>query len=175
MVESLRSVLPELQMAADTTVGALKDSGRILTCGNGGSALEAQHLSAELVGHFQRHSRRSLPAYSLCADSGVITATANDFGYEHVFSRALEGFGTERDVLVAFSTSGQSPNIVSALQVAHRTGIKSILFGGARGGQAAALADVAVLVPASSTTQIQEGHLILVHLLCDLIDEEFDE
>lgn len=163
--------LESVRRAAEAVVGVLRDGGVVLACGNGGSALQAQHFSAELVGRF-REERRSLPALALSADPGAVTGIANDYGFEEVFARQVAGFGPPA-ALVAFSTSGNSPNVVRAVETARASGIRTIALTGAGGGAVAPLADHAFRVPSRNTARIQEGHLLLLHLICEEIDAAF--
>lgn len=174
MVEAIAGTLDDLEHAAEVMVATLRGGGRILTCGNGGSALEAQHLASELVGHFRR-DRRPLPALALSADAGVVTAIANDYGYERLFSRQLQGLGGSLDALVAFSTSGKSANVLGAVRAAREVGMKTIAFTGGDGGELGPLVDISLVVPEWDTARVQEGHLVLLHLLCELMDREFSE
>lgn len=167
----VRGCLEPLSRAAADLVGVLRKGGIVLACGNGGSALQAQHFTAELVGRF-RQDRRSLPALALSADAGAVTGIANDYGFEEVFARQLAGFGP-RGALVAFSTSGNSPNVVRAVEAARTLRMPSVVLTGARGGAIAPLGDHVFRVPAVDTARIQEGHLLLLHLLCEQIDDAF--
>lgn len=145
-------------------------NGRLLlTCGNGGSATDAQHLAEELIGRY-RSNRRALPAVALTADSSALTCIANDFGYEAVFARQIEGLGKPGDMLVCFSTSGNSPNIAAALKTARAQGLGTIALLGKDGGAARALADLALVVPASDTARIQEAHLQVLHYICEVVE-----
>lgn len=150
-------------------VEALKEGKKILFAGNGGSASDAQHLSAELVGRY-KNDRPSLPAIALTTDTSALTAIGNDYGYEQVFSRQLEGLGQEGDVLVAISTSGNSGNILKACEVAKVKGVKIIGMSGAK-GKLKELADQCLAVPAPETATIQEMHIMLGHILCDGIEK----
>lgn len=174
--ERARDLLPEtISRAASVMIECLKDGGKVLSCGNGGSAADSQHFSSELVNRFEK-DRRALPAVALTTDSSNITSIANDFEYERVFSRQVEALGNGGDVLLAISTSGNSGNVISAIQVAHERGMNVIAFTGREGGRMATLlgdGDVELRVPAQSTARIQEVHLLLIHALCDLIDAEF--
>ncbi len=167
----VRHHLEPLGQAAGVLIEVLAQDGVVLSCGNGGSALQAQHLASELVGRF-RQDRRPLPALALSADPGVVTGIANDYGYEEVFARQLTAFGGPA-ALVAFSTSGHSANVVRALEEARARDMATILLTGATGGAAASVADHAFRVPAIDTARIQEGHLLLLHLLCERIDDAF--
>jgi len=156
--------------AAETLGGALGDGGKVLVCGNGGSAAEAQHLAAELVGRYKAPGRRALGAVALTADTAVLTAWSNDAGYDDVFARQVEGLGRRGDVLVGLSTSGRSRNVVRAFEVARALGLRTVALLGGDGGAIAPLADVAITVPSADTQHIQEVHLVVVHLLCELIE-----
>ena len=146
--------------------GALKNQNTIFWCGNGGSASESSHLAVELIGRF-KNNRRSLPSLSLNADSAAITCIANDFGYDEIFSRQLEGLGKKGDVVVVLSSSGKSENILRVLQKAKEMGITSIALLGKGGGQAVALSDFAIVIESEETARIQEMHLVLGHTLCE--------
>ena len=141
----------------------------LLTCGNGGSATDAQHLAEELIGRY-RANRRALPAVALTADSSVLTCIGNDFGYEAVFARQIEGLGKPGDLLVCFSTSGNSPNIVAALRAARAHGLGTIALLGKDGGTARDMADLALVVPAADTARIQEAHLQALHYICEVVE-----
>ena len=144
----------------------LKNEKTIFWCGNGGSAAESSHLAVELIGRF-KNNRRSLPSLSLNADTAAITCIANDFGYDEIFARQLEGLGKKGDVLVVLSTSGKSENILKVLQKAKGMGITSIALLGKGGGQAVDLSDFAIVIESSETARIQEMHLLLGHTLCE--------
>ena len=145
---------------------SLKNEKTIFWCGNGGSAAESSHLAVELIGRFN-NNRRSLPSLSLNADTAAITCIANDFGYDEIFARQLEGLGKKGDVLVVLSTSGKSENILKVLQKAKGMGITSIALLGKGGGQAVALSDFAIVIESEETARIQEMHLLLGHTLCE--------
>jgi phosphoheptose isomerase len=156
--------------SAETITECFARGGRLLVCGNGGSAAEAQHFAAEFVGRLRPPAREALPALALTADTVTLTAWANDAGFDEVFARQVAAFGTAGDILVAISTSGQSRNIVSALQEARRRGLRTIALVGGDGGEAGLLADSALVVPSNDTQHIQEVHLVVLHLLADLVD-----
>ena len=156
--------------AAEVIGACLADGGKVLVCGNGGSAAEAQHLAAELIGRYKAPARRALGALALTADTSVLTAWSNDVGYDEVFARQIEGLGRRGDVLIGLSTSGRSRNVVRAFEVARALGMRTVGLLGGDGGAAAPLADVAVTVPSPDTQHIQEVHLVVVHLLCELIE-----
>lgn len=168
--QSLREMEHELEGAADLCCRALRDGNKILTCGNGGSAAEAQHLVGELMGRYLL-DRAPLPAVALTADSALVTCIGNDYSFDDVFARQVRGLGASGDVLVAFSTSGNSPNILAALSAAREKGIESIAFLGRCGGSARGLADHALVIPHSNTARIQEAHQFLLHSLMDRIEQ----
>jgi D-sedoheptulose 7-phosphate isomerase len=157
--------------AARLIVRALADGRKLLICGNGGSASDAQHLAAELVGRFQR-PRRPLPALALTVDSSVLTAIANDFSYDEVFARQIEGLGHQDDVLLAISTSGRSSNVLRAVEQARRIGMTSIALTANDGGLLGPMADVHVNVPSADTARAQEVHRTILHVICELIETE---
>lgn len=158
--------------ATDLLLRCLGGGGRVLACGNGGSSLEAQHFSAELVGRF-RLERRPLAGIALSADGGAVTGIANDYGYDQVFARQVLALGRPGDALLALSTSGRSPSVLAALDAAREGGLGTIALTGAEGTRMAPLADVAIRVPSSSTARIQEIHLLVIHLVCERIDAAF--
>jgi len=168
---SRRRLRTELVAAADALSTTFESGGKLLVCGNGGSAADAQHTATEFLGRFRRSDRAALPAISLTADSTFLTAWSNDISYDDVFARQIEGLGTQGDTLLVFSTSGRSRNVTRALEMARSYGMRTIAVLGGTGGEAAALADVAIVVPGTDTQRIQEVHTILLHLLCDLVEE----
>jgi D-sedoheptulose 7-phosphate isomerase len=151
---------------AKAIADTLKKSGTVFWCGNGGSAAESSHLAVELIGRF-KNNRKSLPSISLNADSSAITCIANDFGYEEIFARQLEGLGKKEDVLIVLSTSGESENILRVLRKAKDMGITSIALLGKGGGRAASLSNLAIVVNSDETARIQEIHLLLGHTFCE--------
>ena len=157
--------------AADELVGAIRSGGKVLVCGNGGSAAESQHLVAELVGRFRREDRPALPAIALTTDTSVLTAWANDASFDDVFARQVEALGRPGDVLVGLSTSGNSPNVLRAFEAARHRGIRCVAMLGGDGGRLRVLADVAVVVPVDDGQRTQEVHLLLVHVLSELVEE----
>ena len=161
----------DVERAAEMVRDALKSGGKLLIFGNGGSAADAQHIAGELVNRFLR-KRRGLPAIALTTDGGVLTCIANDTGFENVFARQIEALGTNADVCLAISTSGQSPNIVVACEQARSQGIKVISLLGRDGGRVAPLCDLALIVPSEDTQRIQETHNLIGHILCELIESE---
>ena len=168
-------VLPDAILAAgQCMVECLLNGGKILSCGNGGSAGDAQHFSSELLNRFERE-RPALPAMALTTDASTVTSIANDYSYNELFSKQIRALGNQGDVLLAISTSGNSANVVQAIQAAHDRGMKVVSLTGRDGGKMASLAapgDVEVRVPAQSTARIQEVHLLVIHALCDHIDQQ---
>ena len=165
------SVQPVVDAAA-AIIDTLGRGGKVLLFGNGGSAADAQHVAAELVGRFER-VRRPFAAIALSADTSVLTAIGNDEGYERVFTRQLEALGREGDVVVAITTSGRSPNVVTALEAVRQRGYRTIGVTGRDGGRVAALVDIHVNVPSDSTARVQEVQRTLLHAMCDLVERAF--
>ena len=161
-----------LVKAVNCCVNTLKSGGKLMFAGNGGSAAEAQHFSAEMVGRFLKE-RKPLASVALSTDTSALTAIGNDYGYDQVFSRQVEALGRSGDVLIVLSTSGRSKNILAAMRAAAALGVATIAFTGREPREIGALADVVLNVPSSHTPQIQEGHLILGHLLCGLVETQF--
>ena len=160
-----------LAIAARLVAEALRRGNKVMFCGNGGSAADSQHLAAELVGRYRRN-RPGLAALALTVDTSALTAIGNDFGFEEVFSRQVEALGQPGDVLVAISTSGRSPNVLRAVDAARALGLKTVGLVGRDGGQLAGLVDLALVVPSEDTARIQECHITLGHILCDLVEGE---
>jgi D-sedoheptulose 7-phosphate isomerase len=156
--------------AVDAMLKALRGGGRILACGNGGSATDAQHFAGELVGRFERE-RKAMAAIALTADTSILTALANDYDYRLVFARQVEALGRPGDVLIGISTSGRSRNVVEAFDAARRQGLTCIALTGGNGCEMLDLSDIAIVAPSSSTPRIQEVHIVALHLICELIDE----
>lgn len=160
----------DILAAADLLAGAFRGGGKVLLCGNGGSAADCQHLAAEFVNRLSKEfPRPGLPAIALTTDSSILTAVANDAGVTEIFARQVETFGRAGDVLVAISTSGDSPNVLRAVEAARAAGLKTIALTGTVGRLARA-ASVSVVVPSHSVQHIQEAHLAIEHLLCDLVE-----
>lgn len=170
-LQSLCALERKLEQAAEWCIEALDRGHKVLACGNGGSASQAQHFVGELMGRY-KGNRPALPAIALTADSTVLTCIGNDYRYDEVFSRQVEALGRPGDVLVAFSTSGNSPNVLTALKAARSSQLKSIAFLGSEGGAASALADCSLIVPHQDTARIQEGHLFLMHVLMEYVESE---
>ncbi len=171
--ERSRLVLaPAIVQAAQAICSCLSAGGKILVCGNGGSAADAQHFAAELVGRFRCLKRGGIPVLALTADTAFLTAWANDVGFEYVFSRQVETFASPGDLLLGISTSGRSPNVIQAFKTAHSYNLKCVALLGGDGGELLSLADLAVVVPASDTQRIQEVQLFVLHLLCELTEQQ---
>jgi D-sedoheptulose 7-phosphate isomerase len=171
-LQSLEEIRPAIDAAAALITGTLQGGGKLLICGNGGSAAEAAHFSTELVGRYAAN-RRSLPAVALSSDGSLLSCIGNDFGFEQVFARQVAGLAKPGDLVVAITSSGNSPNIVAALQEANRLGIKSVTFLGRGGGKAKGLATCDLIVPGNRGAAAQESHLFLIHYFCELIDANF--
>ena len=171
-VETLPRLLPSVVAAAGLLVDTLLQGGKVLTAGNGGSAAEAMHMAEELTGRYKAN-RRSLPGIALTADGTALTCIANDFGYDEVFARQVEGLGRPGDLLVLFSTSGAAPNLARAIVQARANGLRVLALLGRDGGPLAGLADVEIIVPAQRTERIQEVHQILLHLLLEAVERAF--
>jgi D-sedoheptulose 7-phosphate isomerase len=157
--------------AAEAMVAALRGGGRILACGNGGSAADAQHFAAELVGRFERE-RAAMAAIALTTDTSILTAIANDYDYSRVFARQVEALGRRGDVLLGISTSGGSASVLAAFEAAKAAGVTTVALTGRDGGRVGAAADIHVNVPAASTARVQEVHRTLLHAVCALIERE---
>ena len=157
--------------AAGVMIAAIRGGGRVLSCGNGGSAADAQHFAAELVGRFERE-RAPLAAIALTTDTSILTAVANDYDFTRVFSRQVEALGRPGDVLLGISCSGGSANVVAALEAAKAGGLTTVALTGRDGGAAGAAADIHINVPAASTARVQEVHRTLLHAVCALVERE---
>lgn len=166
------SVTDAIRKCGEILVATFKASRKVLICGNGGSAADAQHIAAEFVGRYETE-RQSLPAIALTTDTSALTAIGNDYGFEKVFVRQVESLATDGDCLIAISTSGNSPNIVSAVMEARRRGCRIIALTGANGKKLASLSDASVLAPSTRTARIQEVHLMVIHIWCEMVDAAF--
>lgn len=165
--------LEDTKKAIELMVDSLKKGHKILLCGNGGSAADAQHIATEIVQKL-REKRRALPALSLCTDSSILTAVGNDDGFENIFSRQIEALGNKGDILIAISTSGNSLNVLKAVEEAKKKGMNIIGLTGSN-GKLKELCDVSIKVPSSSVARIQEMHLLIEHIICNRIEKEFKE
>ena len=162
----------DIKKACETAVATLKAGGKILLCGNGGSAADAQHIATELTGRYKTE-RGALTGIALTTDTSALTAIGNDYGYEFVFSRQLEALGREGDLLIAISTSGNSGNVIKALELARKIGIKTIGLSGRTGGAMNELCELNLVVPSNDTPRIQEMHIMIGHIICQAIDDAF--
>ncbi len=171
-LQSLGTIRPAIDRAGDMILATLREGGKLLICGNGGSAAEAAHFATELVGRYAK-TRRPLPALALSSDGSLLSCIGNDFGYEQVFARQVAGLAQKGDLLVVLTSSGNSANILAALQEAKRLGIESVAFLGRGGGKARGLATCDLIMPGDSGAAAQEAHLFLIHHLCERIDAEF--
>lgn len=162
--------LPDVERLCELATEVLRGGGKLLLCGNGGSACDAAHAAGELVGWFLDKDRPAIAAIALGHEVPALTAIGNDAGYEHVFARQLQALGRPGDLLIGITTSGGSKNVIAALELAASTGVRTAVLCGERGGRAAELAEIAVRVPSTSTPRIQECHLLVVHLLCGWLE-----
>ncbi len=169
----LSQAMPSIEECAGMILKSLTDGKKVLIFGNGGSAADAQHIAAELVGRYEKE-RRGLPAIALTTDTSALTAVSNDYGFERVFARQVEALAAEGDLALAISTSGDSPNVIAAVMAARQAGCKVIGLTGANGKKLAALCDACVLVPETRTARIQEAHLTIAHIWCELLDDRLE-
>lgn len=166
-----KQLLKTIEKVAQVCINTYKSGNKLLLAGNGGSAADAQHIAAELVGRFEK-DRKGIPAIALTTNSSTMTAVANDYGYNSVFHRQIEAFAQKGDVFIGYSTSGSSANVVAAVQACKESGIVTVGMTGAGGGDMAELCDVCVRVPSDNTARIQESHIVIGHILCALIEGE---
>jgi D-sedoheptulose 7-phosphate isomerase len=170
----LAEEVTHIQIGAEMILETLRAGKKILFCGNGGSAADAQHLAAEFVGRYE-NERRAFPAIALTTDTSALTALANDYSFEKVFTRQVEALANEGDLLVAISTSGNSPNVLSVVMQARAKGCQIIGLTGIKGKKLASLCDASILVPSERTARIQEAHITIGHLWCEFVDSNFDK
>lgn len=170
-LEASRDLAETIGRAAGMVVEALRGGGKLLLFGNGGSAADCQHIAGELVGRF-RAERRGLPAVALTTDTSVLTAVANDYGFEDTFARQVEALGRSGDVALALSTSGRSQNVVAAVRRCRELGIRTIALTGSEGGELADLADLCIAVPHDVTSIVQQVHMAIGHFICEVVEEE---
>jgi len=167
--ETLNQNEEAIILAARAMVSTLKRGGKILLFGNGGSAADSQHIAAELMGRFKKE-RRALPAIALTTDTSILTALSNDYDYDIVFSRQIEGLAQKKDIAFGISTSGQSKNVIKGIQQSKKMGLQTISLTGGKGGSLKKMTDISLVVPSKDTARIQESHLCLLHVLCELIE-----
>ena len=166
----VETFVPQILDLSNLVLKTFLQSGRVFFIGNGGSAAEAQHIATEFIVRI-KHERRALPAIALTADTSVLTATGNDFSFESIFSRQIEALAEKRDLLVALSTSGSSVNVINAIKQASLQGVSTVGFTGNRNGEIVSLADYSFKVPSANTQRIQEVHLLIWHIICELVDD----
>lgn len=171
-LQALTTIRPAIDEAARLILETLRHDKKLLICGNGGSAAEAAHFSTELVGRYQKN-RSSLPAIALSSDGSLVTCIGNDYGYEQVFARQIAGLAHPDDLVVVLTSSGNSANIIAALQEAAKLGLRSVAMLGRGGGKAKGLATCDLIMPSESGAACQEAHLFLIHHFCELIDKSF--
>lgn len=170
----IKNLIPDIEKCADLITDILRNNNKILLCGNGGSAADAQHIAAEFVGRYETE-RRAFPAIALTTDTSALTALANDYDFERIFSRQVEALAAPGDCLIAISTSGNSPNVISAVMTARKKGCKIIGLTGAKGKKLASLSDECLMIPSERTARIQEAHITIAHIICEIIDFRFKE
>ena len=168
--EMVKNGLESIEKAAELLIGSINAGGKILWCGNGGSAADAQHLATELMGGMSDHDRMPIPSIALTTDSSFITAWSNDTDFDSIFSRQVQGLGAEGDVLIGISTGGNSENVINALKQAKYKNLKTIAFAGKTGGSLDGIADITIKVPSDNTQRIQESHIMIGQILCSLIE-----
>jgi D-sedoheptulose 7-phosphate isomerase len=159
-----------VQEACELIINAYKNGGKILIAGNGGSAADAQHIATEFIVRF-KYDRDALPAIALTTNTSVLTAAGNDYSFKHIFSRQIDAYGKSGDIFIAISTSGNSPNVIMALETARKKNIQSIGFSGETGGKMASLCNVIIKVPSTDTPAIQESHIMIGHIVCAAVEE----
>ncbi|MDZ7626694.1 MAG: D-sedoheptulose 7-phosphate isomerase [Ignavibacteriaceae bacterium] len=166
-------LMEEILKAVDLLSACYKAGNKLLLCGNGGSAADCQHIATELMIRLNHHIQRpALPAIALTTDTSNLTAGGNDIGFENVFARNVEGLGNKGDVLLAISTSGNSPNVINAVEMAHKKGMKVIGFLGGNGGKLKAIVELPIIIPSSNVQRIQEGHITVAHIICELVEDK---
>jgi len=170
---TVEKILPSIEKAVSTLIDMINNSGKLLTCGNGGSSGDAQHISSEFINRFEIE-RKELPAISLNSDTATMTSIANDYDYKYIFSKQINAFGKQNDILMAFTTSGNSTNILEAIKSAKKKKMITILISGNDGGESKKLLDahdIDIVIPHTRTSRIQEMHLIIIHAICECIDK----
>jgi D-sedoheptulose 7-phosphate isomerase len=169
--EILRNQIDQIAQIAQLMIDCLKKDGKVIVFGNGGSASDSQHIAAELVGRFKK-DRSALAAIALTTNTSILTSLANDYGYDVVFSRQLEALGKKNDVVLGISTSGKAKNVALGIKQAKKMGIKTVVLSGGDGGDIVKLADVSLVVPSKITARIQEAHITIAHIICEMIEQE---
>jgi D-sedoheptulose 7-phosphate isomerase len=172
--KTIEVMIPDIQKASTLIVNILKNGGKVLLCGNGGSAADAQHIAAELTGRY-KSERKGLPAIALTTDTSALTAISNDYGYGRVFDRQVEALANKGDLLIGISTSGNSANIISAFSCAKSLGCQTLGLSGKSGGEMNEACDLNLIIPADDTPRIQEIHILIGHILCQAVDDAFED
>ena len=172
--KTIEVMVPSIEQASKMVSQTLKNGHKVLLCGNGGSAADAQHIAAELTGRY-KSERKGLPAIALTTDTSALTAISNDYGYDRVFDRQVEALANKGDLLIGISTSGNSQNIISALTSAKAAGCQTLGFSGREGGEMNKVCDINLVVPSTDTPRIQEIHILIGHILCQAVDDAFQE
>lgn len=168
----IENLIPDIEAASRVAIDTLKKGNKILLCGNGGSAADAQHIAAELTGRY-KSERKGLPAIALTTDTSALTAIANDYGFDRVFDRQIEALASKNDLLIGISTSGNSPNIISALETAKDMGCRTVGLSGKAGGKMNNACDLNVVIPSNDTARIQEMHILIGHAIAQAVDDAF--
>jgi D-sedoheptulose 7-phosphate isomerase len=168
--ELLRNYVTQIKEIADLMIESLKKGGKVILCGNGGSAADAQHIAAEFIGRFKK-DRSALAAISLTTNTSILTSLANDYGYDVVFAKQVEALGQKNDIVVGISTSGKAKNVALALKQAKKQNLKTVALTGGDGGDIGKLADVSFIVPSQVTARIQEAHITVGHIICELVEQ----
>jgi D-sedoheptulose 7-phosphate isomerase len=172
--QTLQDNLQAIIKSVEEITKTLQNKGTIFLFGNGGSAADSQHIAAEFIGRFQKE-RKSLPAIALTTDTSALTALGNDYGFEVIFARQLEGLGKKGDMAIGITTSGNSPNVIAGIKKAKEIGMRTMTLTGCGGGKIAPLADVSIVVPSKTTARIQESHICIAHCICELVEENFSK
>ncbi|MGD0335783.1 MAG: D-sedoheptulose 7-phosphate isomerase [Candidatus Omnitrophota bacterium] len=168
--ELLRTSITRIKQIADLLIDSLRKGGKIILFGNGGSASDAQHIAAEFIGRFKK-DRTALAAIAITTNTSILTSLANDYGYEVVFAKQIEALGQKNDIAIGISTSGKAKNVIAGFKQAKKNGLKTIAFTGGDGGEIAKLADAALIVPSNVTARIQETHITVAHIICEMVEE----
>jgi len=171
-VSLCKTLSPQVTAISETMIQAFKNGNKVLLCGNGGSAADSQHIAAEFVSRF-RQERKGLPAIALSTDTSILTAIGNDYSIDRIFSRQVEALAHKGDVVIGISTSGKSPNVVEAIKTAKKYGCSTIAFLGDNGGTLKDLVDLPLVIPSTDTPRIQECHILLAHIICDIVERAF--
>lgn len=172
VINETKKTIKHIQKAVTVITSSLRNGNKIIIFGNGGSAADAQHMAAELVGRYKLE-RKSLPAIALSADTAVITAISNDYGFDEVFGRQCESLVKKGDIVIAISTSGMSQNVIRGVQIAKKKGAKIISLTGKTNGKLKNISDIVLEVPSKNTPRIQEGHRTIIHIICELVEKKF--